>query len=50
MKNEVTPTCENKMKSSAVSPLAIITTSKPEGEFPVVNCLCIGDIDGRCVG
>ncbi len=25
-------------------------TSKSEGEFSVVNCLCSGEIDDRCVG
>ncbi len=25
-------------------------TSESEGEFPVVNCLCSGEIDDRCAG
>ncbi len=40
--NGVTPSSEIKLSAS-------YDTSKSKGEFPVVNCICIGEIDGRCV-
>ncbi len=46
--NKVAATYENKRKSSAVSPLAIIHRN-PRVIFRLSNCLCIGEINGRCM-
>lgn len=42
-------TYENETKSSAVSALVIVHRN-PGVSFRFVNCMCIGEVDGRCMG
>lgn len=39
-----------KMKGNPLLLLPGYCASKSEGDFPVVSYLCIGEIDGRCMG